>query len=363
MAMSDANYQIHFANIGAMVELYNQLEADRAAVITTIEEAIALLKDNEAEVTALAGLLATQKSIDSALQNAKRLVSGNIQAYLLGPVAKGIGFTGASLGLIDVLAALAADMALVPESINGSAVSATAPTYPTANAGTFALSTPASLAQLLASESWVAECVSISAGAGHEVWQVRGEPDLHGVLRSNLTSAVAYTGQDRNLQALFAATLTPYTAGTGYKISGDAGALLSAWALTGAVKGTNTDANGDLYLDVVDDTGGYRHVDIWKDSARTQKVGHTATYNTTGAKAIVADGASGLGGTVTVAIVAGTETDLRVRVGFAVAVGDKAHWTSANDAGGVFSEFFRSLGVALPVDLAAGETILDSLAT
>lgn len=362
MAMSDANYQIHFANMGAMVELYNQLETDRDGVITTIEEAIALLKDNEAEVTALVGLLATQKSIDSALQNAKRLVSSNVQAYLLGPVAKGIGFTGASLGLIDVLVALAADMALVPESINGSAVSATAPTYPTANAGTFALSTPASLAQLLASESWVAECVSISAGAGHEVWQVRGEPDLHGVLRSTLTSAVAYIGQDRNLQALFTATLTPYTAGTGYKIAGDAGNKISAYAFTGAVKGTNTSAAGDVYPSLIDDGGGDFHVDVYSDAARTVKVAHTASFSTTGVKSLVADGGSGLTGSVTIATLAAV-ADAQVRIGFVVAVGDKVNWTAANDAGGVFSEFFRSLGVALPVDLAAGETILDSLAT
>jgi hypothetical protein len=55
-------------------------------------------------------------------------------------------------------------------------------------------------------------------------------------------------------------------------------------------------------------------------------------------------------------------SDAVVRVGFAVAVGDKVYFTTTNDEAGTFSEFFRRLGVALPVDLAGGETIADALA-
>lgn len=362
MAMSDANYQIHFANLGKMVKLFNQLETNRAAVITTIEAAIALLDDNEDEVETLAALLATGKSIDAGLESYKTQIKSNVENYLKDIVSRGIGFTGSSTTLSDVLEDLAEDMVEAAETIDGSAVAATAPTYDAQNVGTMSLATPASLVQLLTDEFFEVECVSISGGAGAETWQVRGQPHLHGVLTSNLTTGVAYTAQDANGQTLFTVTLTAYAAGTGYKIAGDAGALLSAWALTGAVKGTNTNAAGDLFLDVVDDTGGYRHVDIWKDAARSAKVGHTATYNTTGAKAIVADGASGLGGTVTVAIVAGVETDLQVRVGFAAAVGDKIYFTTTNDEAGTFAEFFRRLGISLPVNLAGGETIADGLA-
>ena len=166
MSMSDANYQIAFADLGKMVKLYNLLETDRLGVVTVMEEAAALLKDSEDEINALANLLSTRGSIDGGLLGFKQQVRRNAEAYLTGPVAKGIGFTGANLNLLDVLDALAADMLLVPESINGSAVSAAAPTYPTGNAGTFSLATPTSLSQLLASESWVAECVSIAGGAG-----------------------------------------------------------------------------------------------------------------------------------------------------------------------------------------------------
>lgn len=74
-------------------------------------------------------------------------------------------------------------------------------------------------------------------------------------------------------------------------------------ALTG-VTPTIVDHRGRLYLSQVDDTGGYFHTDIYNDSGLTSLVGHTATYNTNGAKAVVADGGSGLGGTVTVSSLA-----------------------------------------------------------
>jgi hypothetical protein len=543
-----------------MVKLYNTLETNRAAVITIIEAAINILNDSEDEVETLANLLSTQKSIDSGFESYKSQVKSNIETYIKDVVSVGIGYTGSSTTLSDVLEDLAEDMAEVPESIDGSAVAATAPTYDAQNVATLALSTPTSLSQLLTDEFWEVECLSISGGAGAETWQVRGQPHLHGVLSANLTSAVAYTALDSNGQALFTVTLTPYTAGAGYEITGDTDSELGATTWTGAVKGTNTDAAGDvfcvvallseteaddgsnqlsgwanitgaklavnadadgkvhasivanaaveagdtnnefsgwdsitgiipatntdaagiLYANVVDDTGGFWHVDIYKDAARTSLVGHTATYNTTGAKAIVADGASGLGGTITmgttgpaqvtatatytwkvnlykavgrtagdlvahstnfttvgakaltadntsglggtitidaiaaldvdiscilafrkvtvyketglsniVAIgglvsatgtvtlaaqnasgLSGTaviaysdgEAKVQVRVGFAAAVGDKIYFTTTNDEAGTFAEFFRRLGVALPVNLAGGETIADALA-
>jgi hypothetical protein len=56
--------------------------------------------------------------------------------------------------------------------------------------------------------------------------------------------------------------------------------------------------------------GGDFETKIYKDEAHTTVVGHTATYTTTGAKAIVADGGSGLGGTITVGALVATTTDI-----------------------------------------------------
>lgn len=78
-------------------------------------------------------------------------------------------------------------------------------------------------------------------------------------------------------------------------------------ALTG-VTPTILDASLRCYLEQVDDTGGYFHTDIYSDADCTDLIGHTATYNTTGAKAVTADGGSGLGGTVTVATASATAT-------------------------------------------------------
>lgn len=366
MAMSAANYQIAFGNMGTLIKLYNLLETNRLAVIEAIENgefaSVALIATTDYEHDVMENVLATQKTIDAGFESLKTQVNSRIEAYITDIVSKGIGFTGSSTSLADVLHDLAEDMDEGSQSIDGSAITATAPTYDEDNTGTGSLATPTSLSQLLTDEYWELECTSISGGAGAETWEVRGQPHLHAVLSAALTTAVAYNAVDENGEALFTTTLTAYTAGTGYKISGDAGALLSAYSFTGATKGTNTDSAGRVYLNVVDDGSGYRHVDVYKDSARTSLVAHTATYNTTGAKSLVADGGSGLTGSVTVATVAGTFTDLIVTVGFAFAVGDKLYFTTTNDEAGTFAEYFRKTGIALPVSLVGAETILDDLA-
>lgn len=95
---------------------------------------------------------------------------------------------------------------------------------------------------------------------------------------------------------------------------------LSGWENITGIATTNTD-NGRLYVSIVADGGGFYHVNLYSDLARSHLVGHTATYNSNGAKAIVADNLSGLGGTVTVD--ARTAADTDIVVFFAVA---KIEW-------------------------------------
>lgn len=461
MGMSDANYQIHFANLGKLIKLYNLLETQRQALLTAVEGAIAQFDDSETEVETLAALLNTHKTIDSGFESYKTQVRNRAEDYIKDVLSVAIGYTGSSVTLADVLHDLAEDMGETPESVDGSAITATAPTYDAQNAGTGSLATPTSLSQLLTDEFWELECTSISGGAGAETWQVRGQPHLHAVLSAALTTGVAYNAVDANGEALFSVTLTAYTAGTGYKIAGDTDSEIGATAWSGAVKGTNTDSAGDVYLvldllseteandnnnqlsgwsnitgaalgvncdtagkiyaTIVDDGGGSYHVDFYKATARAvgDLVGHTASYSGAGAQAIVADNSSGLGGTITIdavtaadadiecilafrrvrvykeaglsnvvaiggltadgtttlveqnssgltgtAVVAYTdgEASVQVRVGFAFAVGDKIYFTTTNDEAGTFAEFFRKLGIALPVDLTGSETIADTLA-
>lgn len=85
-----------------------------------------------------------------------------------------------------------------------------------------------------------------------------------------------------------------------YVESGDSTNQLSGYEnITGAF--ANLDANGALYFSVVNTTGTTFRIDIYKDSARTLLIGHTATFTNTatGAKSITADNSSGLGGNIT----------------------------------------------------------------
>ena len=65
-----------------------------------------------------------------------------------------------------------------------------------------------------------------------------------------------------------------------------------------------------LYVDQNDIDATNFETKLYKDAAHTTLVGHTATYTTTGAKAIVADNGSGLGGTITVGTLVGTTSDI-----------------------------------------------------
>lgn len=97
--------------------------------------------------------------------------------------------------------------------------------------------------------------------------------------------------------------------------TGDSSNQLSGYENITGVLDTNTGAGKKLWISVVDDTGGYFHVELFKDAARTLLVGHTATYNATGSQALTADNASGIGGTITVDAVGPASTGIDIRFG------------------------------------------------
>lgn len=97
--------------------------------------------------------------------------------------------------------------------------------------------------------------------------------------------------------------------------SGDDNTQVSGYEnITGVVDG-NTDDSKSLHFSIVDDTGGFWHIDVYKGAARTTLEAHTATYNSMGAKALVADGGSGLGGTITVDALTAADVDIAARWG------------------------------------------------
>jgi hypothetical protein len=453
-------FRAEFEAIGKHVDLYNQMEAWRAALDTVEGEAAALLDDSRDELDALKRLLDKTATIDSAIVSGKAQVVSVVKDFLKGPVATAIGYTGSSLDLIDIVENFAEAMEAEASSIDGSAVTVeTVPAEDPDNAGTGQMASPTNLSQLCGDEYWELECVDAST-AGEEQWEVRGEPAKHGKLSARLTTGEAYAAVDRNGQALFSALLSVIAGGL--EVDGDEDDELSGWTFSGAERGENCDALGDVYcaldllsasesgdgdnqvsgwtnitglklgvnadadgklhLSVIDDTGGYFHVALYKAAARAagDLVGHTATYNSTGAKTILPDNSSGLGGAITVDAVVGADSDInylyafrrvraykevgmsnvvaigglladgatilvtqnssgltgavtvayddgeasvQVRCPIAGEVGDKWGFELANDGAGTFSEFFRKeIGVALPVNLAGAETIADSLA-
>ena len=95
-------------------------------------------------------------------------------------------------------------------------------------------------------------------------------------------------------------------------IYGDTNSNITSVIITDCVSG-HCDSRGMLYFSIIDDTGGYFHVDAYDDAFRTHKVFHTATFNSIGSKNIIADAVSTRGGlafagTITIAgtIVANT---------------------------------------------------------
>lgn len=76
---------------------------------------------------------------------------------------------------------------------------------------------------------------------------------------------------------------------------------ITSMALTGLAP-TNVDPWGRMYVTEIDEGAGQYHIDLFLDEARSTagKVGYTATYTTTGSKAVIAYNTSGLGGTLSV---------------------------------------------------------------
>ena len=78
---------------------------------------------------------------------------------------------------------------------------------------------------------------------------------------------------------------------------GDGIDQITNWVTIAGVSHTNSH-QGTLYAHLASDGGGFFHIDLYKDTARTELVGHTAQYQDgdNGSYAITADNGSGLGG-------------------------------------------------------------------
>lgn len=107
---------------------------------------------------------------------------------------------------------------------------------------------------------------------------------------------------------------TSGVASTGSLNLTDPGGYLS---ITNGLTGykANLDGSGNLYFSIVLVSGSTYFINIYKDSARTQLIGHTANFTNTatGSKTITADNASGLGGIVFTLITVAAATNISCR--------------------------------------------------
>ena len=97
--------------------------------------------------------------------------------------------------------------------------------------------------------------------------------------------------------------------------TGDTNNQLSDYQFITFVCFANTD-NHKIYVSVIADGGGFYHVAGYKDAARTALIFHTATYNSTGYKTVVADNASGMGGAIKVDAVTAACVTIEVQFGY-----------------------------------------------
>lgn len=205
-------------------------------------------------------------------------------------------------------------------------------------------------------------CTSASAGADSwAIWSM-----LRGRIGATITTGTlfgeALTIDDKS--GLAGTILEPESYVTG-DTSGIFGAPTES-LLLGAEKGVNCDDDGIIYVAVTNDGyGNYSLIGYPTSTDRsnlTNQVFHLASYSTTGSKAVVADNASGLSGTITIGALA-ADSAISYFAAIAYAVGDTFLIGPASVTdGGVIQTFFRdNFKRCLPE--SGSPTIADSLAT
>lgn len=148
---------------------------------------------------------------------------------------------------------------------------------------------------------------SVAVGEMTNVTQYRWE--------SNFGDRTAYLSNSGANYSIDSGTLPVYVmASHYYTITGDNNAQTAEWWLMTGISAANT-ALGRIYVNVVDDGAGFFHLNIFSNVARTNLIGHTASYNATGFQAVIPDGSSGLGGYVYIKSVVAADVDIVVRLG------------------------------------------------
>lgn len=108
-----------------------------------------------------------------------------------------------------------------------------------------------------------------------------------------------------------------------YKEFGDSTNLLGGYENITGVTSSNLDASGIMYFSIVLVSGTTYHIELFKDSARTQLIGFSANFTNTatGTHTITASNSSGIGGTISSTATVSANTAISCRFPFRVDVG------------------------------------------
>lgn len=195
---------------------------------------------------------------------------------------------------------------------------------------------------------------------GSETWRVQSR--VRGIPSGNsglATTGVAFPGTAQDFLGVEFTIEAP----TGRIWNDDQNLISGPAGITGGSRGVNCDSDGMLYVSVIDDGGFFYHIDFYSDPGLATLVAHTASYNTGGSKPIVADGSSGLGGSITVENL-GADTGIEILLSIAFEEGDEFILGLDSDSDGVFQSYFRDFFFrTFPFVMDGTETIPDALAT
>lgn len=340
-----------FQNIGKGIKKLNKIDASstgfKAVLDTVMSEIVALLNDSEGERRILNLFSNANRSDQATLDSIKSQTVSIVSSFLTSVVREDLSVVGStSAAVIDALADAMEDNS---DTVKENTVSVTTPAADNDNAGNGTMSTPSTTQRAHDNNDFEATCIDATT-EGAEHWSVVCSrlgslgTAISGTEFASVTAGVSFT----------------ITAQEEITETGDDQNQLDNWAFTGAVKGSNTDADGKLYI-ALSDAAGTRTINVYKDSGRQNLVAQGQRVGD-GEVTLNEQNSSGLSGTVDVTYTQ-DDTDIELKLPFAFEVGDKFYFSTSITDKGLFQYFFvEQFAKALPSATSGNETVSESWA-
>jgi hypothetical protein len=354
------NKTVIFQNIGKAIKKHDAIADSSsgfaAELDTILSEAITLLNDNAAERRMLNLFSAANRSDQASLEAMRRQAVSIISAYLTDGVREDLSVVGQTP--TTVIDTLYDAMVAASDTVKENTTSSTTPTADADNAGSGSMSSVTNDQQCRDNNDFEIECIDATT-EGSERWSVTSSHDGY---VGEATTAVEFdasrANEDNNVEAGVKFTISEQAA---ISESGDDQNQLANWSFSGAIKGSNTDTAGKVYVKL-SDSGGTRTVSVYKDSGKTQKVAEGSKAGD-GEVTLAEQNSSGLSGTVDVTYTT-DDSDIVLILPFAFAVGDKFTFSTSISASGNFQYFFvQQFGESLPSAASSSETVTESWAS